>query len=202
VKVLPQTYLGPTAGNAVVFRAVTTPGTAPIAGCTLQCQQITGQTTTARSDDMAATLNGTPVGAGITIGAPSSGAYTNLSNASTPATNYKVYFDVNTTSKSGGGLTRITAFTNDGVSSTTWTQVGQKTYDNGMNLTGEHIDFSAALAQNWDVRLVVTYSTGTPGVNATVVADRVDYDQITAGAGTSLTGVAGGTVLVLAVEPS
>jgi len=198
LRVIPQTYLAPTAGNSVEFKAVDP----TVTGFTIRAVQIATPTVTARSDDFHANQNTTPGSAGgVALGAPGSLAYCQLSNANATTTTYKVYFDVNTTAQSGGGLMRVTAYKNASAGGTVWTQVGQNTYDAGLNLTGEHIDFSAALGVNYDVKLVVTYHD-TPTVNASVTADRVDYDEVTGGTATTLTGVASASVLVQAVEKS
>lgn len=198
LRVIPQTYLAPTAGNSVQFEALSP----TISGYRLRAVQISSPTVTARSALFDAVQNTTPGSGSVSLGSPGSLAYCQLDHANTTATTYRVYFNVDTTSKSGGGLMRVTAYKNASAGGTVWTQVGQKTYDNGLSLTGEHIDFSAALDVNYDVRLVVSYTAGTPTVNGSVTADRVDYDEVTGGTATALTGVASASVLVQAVEKS
>lgn len=202
VRVLPQIWELPGTSSTVARKMEFRATDITVAGCTVRAVMSTGASAAAQTNDFAATLNGTPVGAGISIGAPSSVAYCNLASANGVSTTYKVFFDINTTSKAGGGLTRIKVYKNDGTASTSWTQVGQASYDDGLNLTGEVIQFTATLSANFDVRLEVTYSAGTPTTNATVVADRVDYDAITTGTEASLTAAADSALLVQAQERS
>jgi len=136
---------------------------------------------TPASDDFALTLNGTPDAAGITLGAPSSAAFCDLASANGIETTFSVHYDVDTTLKSGGGLMRVKIYKNDGVASTSWTQVGISTYDDGSVWTDEIITFIAEMNQDFDVKLEVTY-TGTPSVNGIVLADRVTYNVLAAGA--------------------
>lgn len=176
--VFPRKFIAPTGGETIDIALINLDA----AGGTIRAKKITSPTSTARSSDFTATQNGTqPNASGVTIGAPSSAAYCNLSNANGTSTTYKIYFDVNTTSKSGGGLLRVTAYKNSGPSMTDWAQIGQATYDDGLNLTGEHIDWVGALGLNYDIKLVVTYTMGTPSTNGSVLADRVDYDEVTGG---------------------
>lgn len=161
---------------------------------------VTGETSTARTNDFAATLNGTPVGAGVAIDDEGEAAYCNLANANATLTTYIAYFDLDLSAMAPANTLYVDLYKNDGVSSTAWTLVGSASYGAG-GPDGGSISFNAALAVNWDTRIVISYET-TPlsGEKAIVTCDRMDYNSITPGAEFDATAIVSAAVIFQAME--
>jgi hypothetical protein len=104
---------------------------------------------------------------------------------------------------SAGKLLHVQVYRNTGpADNVSWSLVGTQTYDVGLTLVGETIPFTAALGLDWDIRVVLSYSS-TPVSTATVTVKRTDYSVVTAGTPSALTATGDDTaILVQAVEKS
>lgn len=201
IRALPQVFRIPGANSTVDRKFEFKATNVTVSGFTARAVSSTGSSATAQTNDFAATLNGAPVAAGISLLDAGASAFCNLTGATVTSTTYRVFFDVNTTSMAAGNALYVDAYVNAAPAGTPTTLVGSATYDIGVNVTGATIVFSAALGADFDVQLVITYETPpTTVTRATVVADRVTYDAITAGVETPLTDDVDGGVLFQAHE--
>lgn len=199
VDVFPSVFTLP-GGSSTVDRKIEFKATdVTVSGCNIRAVWSTGSSTTARSENPSATLNGTTA-ATQTISANNGVAFWNLSGANTTLTTYHVTYDVDTTVMVDGQL-QVAIYKNNGTTSTSWTQVASAIYDIGGTWSGEVLSFDAALAANWDIRILVSKVGGHVGFGATVTAKACTYDEITAGTENTLT-PAGSSLTVQAVERS
>lgn len=158
---------------------------------------ITGQTASAKSNNPAATLNGTPV-ASVAIGNPASVAYWNLADANGVLTTYYAHYDVDTTAMDPSDLLYVELYRNNGTASTSWTLVDSRVYSSGATLSNQQMFFDYAMTLNYDLRILINYLFGI--TYATVTAKACTYDQITAGTEYDATAGAGAAVLFQAME--
>lgn len=166
----------------------------------IRAKYSTGSSAAAQTENPADTLNGTPANP-KTISTTGTARYWNLSNANAELTTYTVNFDVDTTSATGPGLMQVKIYKNDGTSSTNWTQVASRQYDYGSLFNGEQLSFDAAMAANWDIRIVATWPGGSGWIGTVVTVKTCTYDKITAGTENILT-PAGSVVFGAAKEKS
>lgn len=171
-----------------------------VSGFDIRAVSSTGSSSSAETDSFSASLNGAEFSS-IAISAPGAAAYCNLDDANTTLTTYKVVFDVDTLLLDVGVIMRVRVYKNNGTGSTSWSQVASANYDSGLSLTNQVLQFNAAMAANWDVQVVVSY-TATPFTNGTVTCKRVDYNKITPGTETDITTAADAAILVQAAEVS
>jgi hypothetical protein len=198
IKVIPQVYLAPTAGNKVKFQATGV----STAGFTAIAQQISGSTSTPASNNFSPTFDGATA-ASVAISAQGAAAYCDLGSANATSTTYTATYDVDTTAMSAGKLLRVQLWYNTSATdNVNWALAASNTYDIGQILTGETLSLTATLGVGYDLRIVLSYSA-TPAATATVTCKTVTYNVVTAGTPASLTVAGDDTgVLFLAVEKS
>lgn len=161
---------------------------------------VTGGTSTPQTDDFAATLNGTPVAAGVLIENDGAAAYCNLADANAVLTTYTAFFDVDTTDMDELNTLYVDLYKNDGVSSTSWTLVGSKSYGPGQAFS-DIMQFNAALADDWDTRIVVSYETTPQSLEkAHVTCQEMIYNVITGGSEFDATALGSAAVIFQAME--
>lgn len=201
IRALPQSFLIPGASSTVdrVFEFKATGVT--VSGYTARAVSSTGSTSTPQTDDFAPSLNGTPDAGGILLENPDAAAYCNLADANTTLTTYTAKYDVDTTDMAAENTVYVDLYRNDGVGSTSWTLVGSRSFGSGVNTTNNTISFNAALADDWDTRIVISYETAPSGpAKAHITCQQMDYNVITAGTETALTTAAGTGILFQAME--
>lgn len=145
----------------------------------------TGETTSAKTASPALTLNGSTA-ASRTLNVNGDAAFYNLTDANANPTTYSVQYDIDTTGMIDGQL-KVALYTNDGTSSTNWTEVASATYDIGNTWSNAQLSFVGAMAANWDLRLVISKVGGHIGFGASVVAETCSYNQVTTGTELTLT---------------
>lgn len=169
-------------------------------GYTARAVYITGDSSTAQSEQWATSLNGTPV-TSVTLQSNNAVAYCNLASANSTLTTYKANFDVDTSNMDPANTLYVSLYQNLSTGGTAaWTLVGQSVYGSGLSLTGEQIAFDAALALNYDLKMVITYATSPRSTErATVTANSVTYNKVTPGTENSLTPAALDSILFQAM---
>ncbi len=201
MRAIPQSMMTFRAASSGVDQKVDCRATAvTVAGYTARAKIVTGETSSPATNDFAASLNGTPVGAGVALSADAAAAYCNLASADTDLTTYTVVFDVDTTGMDPANIVSVLVYRNDGASSTSWTLVASTSYDSGVNGTGFTLQFAAALAVNWDVRLLISYDQAPGASTATITAQQVDYQVVIPGLEYDATAGATDSVLFQAME--
>jgi hypothetical protein len=183
ISIRPDIYTLPGTSSTVDRKVEVRATNVTVSGFSVVAQQSTGSTRSAQSENPAATLNGTPNAGGIDLSAENDAAFFNLAGANSTLTTYKVTYNVDTSGLTSG-LLRVRIYKNAGTGSTSWTQVSSRAYDAGLVLTGEVQSFDAAMALNWDIRILLDYTSGS---GASVHASTATYDKIVAGTATTLT---------------
>jgi hypothetical protein len=197
-RVIPQKYIAPTGGNRVEFLATGV----SVSGFTIRAIQTSGSTLSAKTENFSPTLNGTRQATNV-LTANGAVCYCDLSLANSTLTTYNVVYDVDTTGMDLTVLLTVKVYRNAGSSGspeTTWTLVGNQSYDTGLVQAGQVISFDAALGVDYDVRVVLFY-VHTPSTPGTCTVRRVDFNAVTAGSETSIAD-ATSSILVQAVEKS
>jgi hypothetical protein len=85
-------------------------------------------------------------------------AYSNQEKANEILAEFTVFYDINATALPGGESATVEIAINDGPGSTNWTTRVSQAYTNADDLTDESQSFSAAMGENWDIRVRLTYS--------------------------------------------
>lgn len=199
MRALPQNWTLPGTSSTVDRKIEFVATGVSVAGYTARAVYSTGSSASAQTENPAATLNGTPV-ASVAITAYGAVAYWNLANANATLTTYYVTFDIDTTIMDWSNILYVELYKNNGTGSTSWTQVDSKMYSAGATLAGQQMSFTAAMALNWDLRILIYYLNTPGGLTATVTAKACTYDKITAGTDVGLTGGASNGVLFQAME--
>ncbi|KKL80814.1 hypothetical protein LCGC14_2001000, partial [marine sediment metagenome] len=91
-------------------------------------------------------------------------AFSNLDDADGVETTYYVWFDVEALSIDPSDELFLTLYVNDGTTSTSWTQVARRSWPPGTNLSDQVMSFNATLSADFDLRAVLTYQNGSPGI--------------------------------------
>lgn len=202
VKPLLETFTIPGTNSTLARRFEVKATNVSVSGFTPRAVYTTGPTNVAKSEQFSPTLNGTRQATNA-LSAQGAACYCDLSQANSTSTTYNVKYDVNTVGMSSV-LLRVQVYKNrgsSGVNETTWDLVGTQTYDTGLSLTGEVISFTAVLGLDFDVRVVLSYTT-TPASTGTVTVKTCDYNAVTAGTESSLTPDSDSAITFMAVEKS
>lgn len=90
-------------------------------------------------------------------------AFTNLEDANGRTTSFKIQYTVDTSGMVAGNIITLVIFSNDGPTSTTWTERVRRPYDAGQASFDDTIILTLAMEADWDFRALVTYKD-LPGI--------------------------------------
>jgi hypothetical protein len=199
IRALPQSWVLPGASSTVDRVIEFKARNVTVSGYDVRAVSSTGSSASAKSENWATTLNGTPA-ASQTLANINASAYADLSQANAVSTAYTANFDVDTTAMLGTNTLHVSLYKNNGTGSTSWTLVASHSFGSGVN-TSWWLAFNAAMALDWDCQIQITYqNVPAVGQKASVVVHTLTYPQITAGTETDITTAAGNAIIFQAME--
>lgn len=130
---------------------------------------ITGVSTTSINDGFSSSQNASaPEDNDVSLTSESDRAFSNLEDANGTATDYTVFFDVDTNSMTLGESVTVHIDVNDGATSTNWSEVASNTYPANATISDAKLTFNTSLGTDYDIRARITYSGTTSGATITM----------------------------------